>query len=100
MIDDITYNLFVDNSLPLAKMVEVEKSLIDDNEADSVIHSCIANYKINREIADELLGEDNLSIICDRNEVPTASELVGTTKPDFDNFYSKELVRFYKLQPA
>lgn len=58
-VDDITFGLFVNNGLSQAKMREVEKMLIEDNEADASLQACILNYSIHQELADELFGVEN-----------------------------------------
>ena len=59
MIDDITYNNFVQNMLPQAKMREVEKELLKSGDADSVIVASIVSSQVNSELTNEMIGEDS-----------------------------------------
>ena len=65
-VDDLIFGDFVANKLSHEDMVEVEKKLIDSEEANSSLLASIAFYNINRELADELLGEENISQDNDR----------------------------------
>lgn len=58
-VDDITFSLFVGNNLSQAKMMEVEKLLIQNNEVDSSIQASILNHSLNRDKAEEMLGVDS-----------------------------------------
>lgn len=58
-VDDITFSLFVGNNLSQAKMMEVEKLLIQNNEVDSSIQASILNHSLNRDRAEEMLGVDS-----------------------------------------
>ena len=61
-IDDITFSRFVNNDLPQAKMVEVEKILIEHGEINAAVHASMMNYSINKDYADDLLGIDEKNI--------------------------------------
>ena len=65
-VDDLIFGDFVANNLSHEDMVEVEKKLIDSEEANSSLLASIAFYSINRELSDELLGEENISQDDDR----------------------------------
>lgn len=65
-VDDLIFGDFVANNLSHEDMVEVEKKLIDSEEANSSLLASIAFYSINRELSDELLGEENISQDNDR----------------------------------
>lgn len=58
-VDDITFNLFVNNNLPQAKMIEVEKLLMQSNEIDATIQASILNNSLNKDMAEEMIGVDN-----------------------------------------
>ena len=55
-VDDITFSRFVNNDLPQAKMVEIEKSLIEDGEINASIQASMLNYSLNEAYAKDLLG--------------------------------------------
>lgn len=55
-IDDNTFCLFVDNALAHEDMEKVEAQLIEENEVDAVLHASMLSYKINEDLADEMLG--------------------------------------------
>lgn len=57
-IDDITFSKFVSNALPQSKMIEVEQQLIADNEAINAINASIADFELNEDKAEILLGVD------------------------------------------
>lgn len=65
-VDDLIFGDFVANNLSHEDMVEVEKKLIDSEEANSSLLASIAFYSINKELSDELLGEENISQNDDR----------------------------------
>lgn len=86
-VDDLIFGDFVANNLSHEDMIKVEKALIDTREADSSLLASIAFYSINRDLAEELLGEeDNISLNNDRTDIGTDSiEL----KPKQQNNMSK-----------
>lgn len=86
-VDDLIFGDFVANNLSLEDMIKVEKALIDTGEADSSLLASMAFYSINRDLAEELLGEeDNISLNNDRTDIGTDSiEL----KPKKQNNMSK-----------
>lgn len=86
-VDDLIFGDFVANNLSHEDMIKVEKALIDTREADSSLLASMAFYSINRDLAEELLGEeDNLSLNNDRTDIGTDSiEL----KPKKQNNMSK-----------
>lgn len=86
-VDDLIFGDFVANNLSHEDMIEVEKALIDTREADSSLLASMAFYSINRDLAEELLGEeDNISLNNDRTDIGTDSiEL----KPKKQNNMSK-----------
>lgn len=57
-VDDLIFGDFVANNLSHEDMIAVEKKLIDLGEVDSSLFASMAFYHINRDLADELLGED------------------------------------------
>ena len=67
-IDDITFSKFVGNALPQSKMIEVERQLIADNEAINAINASIADFELNEDKAEILLGVDE-DIIDDNNKI-------------------------------
>lgn len=67
-VDDLIFGDFVSNNLSHEDMVEVEKELIASGEANSSLYASIAFYSINRDLADELLGEENISQNNDRTD--------------------------------
>lgn len=86
-VDDLIFGDFVANNLSHEDMIKVEKALIDTREADSSLLASMAFYSINRDLAEELLGEeDNISLNNDRTDIGTDSiEL----KPKKQNNMSK-----------
>lgn len=86
-VDDLIFGDFVANNLSHEDMIKVEKALIDTREADSSLLASMAFYSINRDLAEELLGEeDNISLNNDRTGIGTDSiEL----KPKKQNNMSK-----------
>ena len=73
-VDDLIFGDFVANNLSHEDMIKVEKALIDTREADSSLLASIAFYSINRDLAEELLGEeDNISLNNDRTDIGTDS---------------------------
>ena len=86
-VDDLIFGDFVANNLSHEDMIKVEKALIDTREADSSLLASMAFYSINRDLAEELLGEeDNISLNSDRTDIGTDSiEL----KPKKQNNMSK-----------
>lgn len=86
-VDDLIFGDFVANNLSHEDMIKVEKALIDTQEADSSLLASMAFYSINRDLAEELLGEeDNISLNNDRTDIGTDSiEL----KPKKQNNMSK-----------
>lgn len=57
-VDDFTFSLFTNNALSQAKMKEVEKALIQNNEIDISIQASILNYTVNKKLAEDILGTD------------------------------------------
>lgn len=86
-VDDLIFGDFVANNLSHEDMIKVEKALIDTREADSSLLASMAFYSINRDLAEELLGEEgNISLNNDRTDIGTDSiEL----KPKKQNNMSK-----------
>ena len=73
-VDDLIFGDFVANNLSHEDMIKVEKALIDTREADSSLLASMAFYSINRDLAEELLGEeDNISLNNDRTDIGTDS---------------------------
>jgi len=56
-ISDLIFSKYVGNTLPQAKMIEVEKQLIEDDEARLAIHASIVDFEQNMDRAEELLGD-------------------------------------------
>lgn len=67
-IDDIIFSKFVGNTLPQSKMIEVEQQLIADNEAINAINASIADFELNEDKAEILLGVDE-DIIEENNKI-------------------------------
>lgn len=86
-VDDLIFGDFVANNLSHEDMIKVEKALIDTREADSSLLASMAFYSINKDLAEELLGEeDNIGLNNDRTDIGTDSiEL----KPKKQNNMSK-----------
>lgn len=57
-VDDITFSRFVNNDLSQAKMIEIEKMLIEDGEINASVQASMLNLSINKDYADDLLGID------------------------------------------
>lgn len=85
-VNDLLFSKFVGNALPQAKMVEVERQLINDGEILSAVQASIADYELHADRADELLGiDDNVqqriekkSSVNDRNDMLEVSEVVNS----------------------
>lgn len=86
-VDDLIFGDFVANNLSHEDMIKVEKALIDTGEADSSLFASMAFYSINRDLAEELLGEEeNICLRNDRTDIGSDSiEL----KPKKQNDMSK-----------
>lgn len=95
-VDDITFNRFVNNDLPQAKMIEIEKTLIEDGEINASLQASILNYSINKDYADDLLGineknistKDRTSLYDDSKEANNKSLILKSTT--MNNKLSKE----------
>lgn len=95
-VDDITFCRFVNNELPQAKMIEIEKTLIEDGEINASIQASILNYSINKDSADDLLGideknistKDRTSLYDDSKEANNKSLILKSTT--MNNKLSKE----------
>lgn len=95
-VDDITFCHFVNNDLPQAKMIEIEKTLIEDGEINASIQASILNYSINKDYADDLLGideknistKDRISLYNDSKEANNKSLILKSTT--MNNKLSKE----------
>lgn len=110
-ISDLIFSKYVGNSLPQAKMVEVEKQLIEDGEALIAVQASIAEYELNIDRARDLLGdaEDITTDIeintlnKDRNESTPSSIVVNkqlTTKNKIKmsmNLSKEEALRIQEL---
>lgn len=59
-VDDITFTLFVNNSLTQKSMSEVEEALMKNGEIDAAIKASIINHSVNRNVADDMLGLDDV----------------------------------------
>lgn len=59
MVDDILFSKFILNQLDSDEMARVEGLLLKNDEADAIIHSCVALYETNKELAEDMLGPDN-----------------------------------------
>ena len=95
-VDDITFCRFVNNDLPQAKMIEIEKTLIEDGEINASIQASILNHSINKDYADDLLGideknistKDRTSLYDDSKEANNKSLILKSTT--MNNKLSKE----------
>ena len=95
-VDDITFCRFVNNDLPQAKMIEIEKTLIEDGEINASIQASILNHSINNDYADDLLGideknistKDRTSLYDDSKEANNKSLILKSTT--MNNKLSKE----------
>ena len=95
-VDDITFSRFVNNDLPQAKMVEIEKSLIEDGEINASIQASMLNYSLNEAYAKDLLGidekiisrKDRTTLDCDSKESNNESLILKSTT--MNNKLSKE----------
>lgn len=95
-VDDITFCRFVNNDLPQAKMIEIEKTLIEDGEINASIQASILNHSINKDYADDLLGideknispKDRTSLYDDSKETNNKSLILKSTT--MNNKLSKE----------
>lgn len=67
-VDDLIFGDFVANNLSHEDMVEVENKLIASGEANSSLYASMVFYSINKDLADELLGEENISQNNDRTD--------------------------------
>lgn len=57
-VDDIIFGDFVSNNLSHEEMIEVEKALIHEGDANSTLMASMAFYSTNQELAAELIGDD------------------------------------------
>lgn len=95
-VDDITFCRFVNNDLPQAKMIEIEKTLIEDGEINASIQASVLNHSINKDYADDLLGideknistKDRTSLYDDSRETNNKSLILKSTT--MNNKLSKE----------
>ena len=95
-VDDITFCRFVNNDLPQAKMIEIEKTLIEDGEINASIQASILNHSINKDYADDMLGideknistKDRTSLYDDSKETNNKSLILKSTT--MNNKLSKE----------
>lgn len=60
-VDDLIFGDFIANNLSHKDMIETEKKLIDSGEINSSLIAAIAFYSINKDLANDLLGEENVS---------------------------------------
>ena len=96
MVDDISFNDFVNNNLPQAKMMEVENALMENGEADAAIHASRLNYSVNADYAEELLGiDEKISGLKDRSlsgndSMMTNDQSLTLSKETMNNNLSKE----------
>lgn len=56
MVDDILFSKFILNQLSSEEMASVERLLLEDNESKAILHSVIAMYESNVDLAEELIG--------------------------------------------
>lgn len=61
MVDNILFSKFVLNQLNHDEMIAVEKELMTGGEANSVLSATIANYELNEELADKMLGTEEIN---------------------------------------
>lgn len=80
-IDDITFFRFVNNLLDSDSMAATAKSLRESGEMDAALQASVAGYEANRELADEMLGEEvenknneNISLKKDRTVMDAYSK--------------------------
>ena len=57
-VDDIIFSDFVSNNLSHDEMIEVEKVLINEGDADSTLMASMAFYYTNQDLATELIGDE------------------------------------------
>lgn len=100
-VDDITFNLFVNNNLPQAKMIEVEKLLMQNNEIDATIQASILNHSLNKDMAEDMIGiddenkleeilasQDRKTYCIDSKEVDKEKLIINSTA--MNNYLTKE----------
>ena len=61
MVDDILFSKYILNQLEPEEMDMVEKMLIDDNEAEAIVHASIAYSQENIDLISEFLDEDEMN---------------------------------------
>jgi len=62
MINDVLFSKFVLNQLAPDEMKRVEKLLLSDKESEAILHTSIAFYESNIDLAKEMLGEDEFNM--------------------------------------
>lgn len=67
MVDDILFSQFILNQLNPEEMASVERLLLEENESKAIIHSTIAIYESNVDLAEEMIGEDEENIDIEKN---------------------------------
>ena len=63
MVDDILFSKYILNQLEPEEMDKVEKMLIDDNEAEAIVHASIAYSQENIDLISEFLDEDEMNFV-------------------------------------
>lgn len=69
MVDDILFSKYILNQLEPEEMDKVEKMLIDDNEAEAIVHASIAYSQENIDLISEFLDEDEMNFENDENSM-------------------------------
>lgn len=76
LIDDLVFSKFVNNALSQSDMIEVEKSLMQEKEAQASIYASILNYEVNIDTANNMLGIDEMNL--EQKNEEFIQETVGT----------------------
>ena len=69
MVDDILFSKYILNQLEPEEMDMVEKMLIDDNEAEAIVHASIAYSQENIDLISEFLDEDEMNFENNENSM-------------------------------
>ena len=69
MVDDILFSKYILNQLEPEEMDKVEKMLIDDNEAEAIVHASIVYSQENIDLISEFLDEDEMNFDNDESSL-------------------------------
>lgn len=85
IVDDLIFGDFVANNLSHEDMVKVERNLVESGEINSALHAAAAFYCTNRNLANELIGEEDDILFQNDDRIERSSVSIRLEQLNRDN---------------